>query len=80
MKVGGERTLRVPPSLGYGANWYKGVIPPNSHLEFDVELKAIAQSKQEELGMQLENFGVVRAAGFVFFTLVLAVIPLVTPS
>jgi FKBP-type peptidyl-prolyl cis-trans isomerase len=41
MKVGEKRHVQVPSSLAYGAAGYQGVVPPNTDLDFEIELLSI---------------------------------------
>ncbi|XP_059474451.1 46 kDa FK506-binding nuclear protein isoform X2 [Neocloeon triangulifer] len=42
MKVGGKRRVICPPHMAYGNKGSPPVIPPNSTLVFDIELKAVS--------------------------------------
>ena len=41
MRVGGRRTLHIPPHLGYGASGAGGVIKPHETLIFTVDLLGV---------------------------------------
>jgi len=41
MKVGGTRTLTIPPAMGYGDQGAGGAIPPGATLLFEVQLLAV---------------------------------------
>lgn len=43
MKVGGKASLTCPAATAYGSRGVPGVIPPNSVLNFEVELLGIEQ-------------------------------------
>ncbi len=48
MKIGGERKLKVPPSLAYGANG-RDKIPPNATLDFDIKLMGLVKAGEERV-------------------------------
>jgi FKBP-type peptidyl-prolyl cis-trans isomerase len=48
MRVGGSRTITIPPRLGYG-NTRQGPVPPNSTVIADIELLGVEEFKIEDL-------------------------------
>ena len=67
MRVGGKRTLKIPPQLAYGKKGIGEVIPPNSHLQFDVEMKAMPSNALEEKVAELFSLNPLQQLGIVFF-------------
>ena len=74
MRVGGKRTIRIPPGLAYADRGAKDVIPPGSHLEFDCELISIASGGVEEALSQV-NMQPERIITFVLLLILLAASP-----
>ena len=49
MKVGGKRTIKIPPELGYGSRGAGNLIPPNAVLIFDIEIVNAFPPRYKEL-------------------------------
>ena len=73
IREGTTRVIRIPPSLAYGEQGRAPVIPPNSDLEFEVQVTRIARGPL--LG-ELAMFGEARLAGLLFFVGFLAISPM----
>ncbi len=43
MKPGERRKVRVPSAMAYGPQGYAGVVPPNTDLNFEIELVAVGR-------------------------------------
>lgn len=75
MRLGGSRIAKIPPSLAFGTTGQAN-IPPNSDLEIKVELEEIQQGKLAEIAMEFGLGNNLKTYGLLFFTLVLALSPL----
>jgi hypothetical protein len=74
LKEGGRRTIRIPPKLAYGAQGAgNGKIPPNSDLEFAIEVISVARGP---IAGTLALVGKTRIIGFSVITLILAITPM----
>lgn len=62
MNIGGERKLKIPASLAYGAERV-GPIPANQDLEFRIEVLSAEEQEGLSLSYQLKGYGI--ALGFV---------------
>lgn len=69
MNVGGKRKLRIPAGLAYGSEG-AGPIPPNTDLDFEIEILAA----EKESGITLENrlTSYAKVFGFVITVLFIA--------
>lgn len=89
MKVGGKRTLLIPPALGYGNREVGGGrIPANSELRFEVELRDVKSGPLASVSAKADstvqnvvaNLGLNPFTFFVVAFLALTVLPLFLPD
>ena len=75
LKVGGKRTIKIPPSLAYGSRGAgDGVIPPNADLIFDCELKSISTGPVAEF-LAATGIGLNPRTGFLVLFIASIILP-----
>mmetsp|Transcript_17230 Transcript_17230/g.24257 ORF Transcript_17230/g.24257 Transcript_17230/m.24257 type:complete len:204 (+) Transcript_17230:135-746(+) len=75
MRVGGTRTLKIPPKLAYGTRGAGDTIPPNADLEFQIKILEKKDGIVDEF-LYKTGFGLnVKTGGVLFFVAFLAVSP-----
>jgi peptidylprolyl isomerase len=74
MKTGGKRVIRIPSVLAYGEKGARNVIPPNTDLEFEIEVEKISRGIFET---NLTMIGENRAIGFVALFILAGLAPMI---
>mmetsp|Transcript_27970 Transcript_27970/g.39391 ORF Transcript_27970/g.39391 Transcript_27970/m.39391 type:complete len:206 (+) Transcript_27970:159-776(+) len=75
MRIGGTRTLKIPPNLAYGKRGAGDTIPPNSDLEFQITILEKKDGIVDDIIYKTGLGANVKTAGILFFVGFLAVSP-----
>mmetsp|Transcript_11003 Transcript_11003/g.17020 ORF Transcript_11003/g.17020 Transcript_11003/m.17020 type:complete len:207 (+) Transcript_11003:25-645(+) len=75
MRIGGTRTLKIPPNLAYGKRGAGDTIPPNSDLEFQITILEKKDGIIDDIMYKTGLGANVKTAGVLFFVGFLAVSP-----